>query len=95
MGDDVCPNFYWDHKFKSAQYHPLIMLKFLFNILACAMFLIMSGQWDVMIVCAGIGGLTAAAMLVKAGLRVLILDRNPHYNLRSAAHLHDRYKYFF
>jgi len=38
----------------------------------------MSDQWDVIIVGAGIGGLTAAAMLVKAGLRVLILDRNPH-----------------
>ena len=38
----------------------------------------MSDQWDVMIVGAGVGGLTAAAMLVKAGLHVLILDRNPH-----------------
>ena len=27
---------------------------------------------------AGIGGLTAAAILVQAGLRVLVLDRNPH-----------------
>jgi prolycopene isomerase len=32
----------------------------------------------VIIVGAGIGGLTAAAMLVKAGLRVLVLDRNLH-----------------
>jgi len=38
----------------------------------------MSDRWDVIIVGAGIGGLTAAAMLVKAGLHVLILDRNPH-----------------
>jgi prolycopene isomerase len=38
----------------------------------------MSDKWDVIIVGAGIGGLTAAAMLVQAGLRVLILDRNPH-----------------
>lgn len=30
------------------------------------------------IVGAGIGGLTAAAMLVKAGLRVLVLERSPH-----------------
>ncbi len=27
---------------------------------------------------AGIGGLTATALLMKAGLRVLVLDRNPH-----------------
>ena len=52
--------------------------EFLFNILACAMVFMMSDQWDVIIVGAGIGGLTAAAMLVKAGLRVLVLDRNPH-----------------
>ena len=50
----------------------------MFNLQACAMFLIMSDKWDVIIVGAGIGGLTAAAMLVKAGLRVLVMDRNPH-----------------
>lgn len=38
----------------------------------------MSDRWDVIIVGAGIGGLTSAATLVKAGLRVLVLDRNPH-----------------
>ena len=38
----------------------------------------MSDQVDVIIVGAGIGGLTAAAMLVRAGLRVLILEKNPH-----------------
>jgi phytoene dehydrogenase-like protein len=38
----------------------------------------MSEKWDVIIVGAGIGGLTAAALLMKAGLRVLILDKNPH-----------------
>jgi prolycopene isomerase len=42
------------------------------------MFFIMSDRWDVIIVGAGVGGLTAASMLVKAGLRVLILERNPH-----------------
>jgi len=38
----------------------------------------MSDRWDVIVVGAGIGGLTAAALLMKAGLRVLVLDRNPH-----------------
>ena len=35
-------------------------------------------QWDTLIIGAGVGGLTAAAKLVKAGLRVLVLERNPH-----------------
>jgi phytoene dehydrogenase-like protein len=34
--------------------------------------------WDAIIIGAGMGGLTAAAHLVKAGLRVLVLERNPH-----------------
>jgi all-trans-retinol 13,14-reductase len=38
----------------------------------------MRGGWDTIIVGAGVGGLTAAAKLVRAGLRVLVLDRNPH-----------------
>jgi phytoene dehydrogenase-like protein len=38
----------------------------------------MPEEWDTIIIGAGIGGLTAAACLVKAGLRVLVLDRNPH-----------------
>ena len=38
----------------------------------------MPDKWDVIVVGAGVGGLTAAAMLVKAGLRVLVLDKNPH-----------------
>ncbi len=38
----------------------------------------MAGAWDTIIIGAGIGGLTAAAHLVKAGLRVLVLERNPH-----------------
>ncbi len=42
------------------------------------MFLIMSDRWDVVIVGAGVGGLTAASILVRSGLRVLILERNPH-----------------
>ena len=35
-------------------------------------------DWDTIIIGAGLGGLTAAAKLVRAGLRVLVLDRNPH-----------------
>lgn len=50
----------------------------MFNIVACAMFFIMSDQWDVIVVGAGVGGLAAAGMLVKAGLRVLVLEKNPH-----------------
>jgi phytoene dehydrogenase-like protein len=38
----------------------------------------MSDRWDVIIVGAGVGGLTAASILVRSGLRVLILERNPH-----------------
>ncbi len=39
----------------------------------------MADVWDIIIVGGGIGGLTAAAHLVKAGLRVLVLERNPHF----------------
>jgi all-trans-retinol 13,14-reductase len=38
----------------------------------------MREHWDAIIIGAGMGGLTAAAHLVKAGLRVLALERNPH-----------------
>ena len=38
----------------------------------------MRENWDAIVVGAGMGGLTAAAHLVKAGLRVLVLERNPH-----------------
>jgi phytoene dehydrogenase-like protein len=38
----------------------------------------MTGNWDAIIIGAGMGGLTAAAHLVKAGLRVLVLEKNPH-----------------
>src|SRR5512143_3436606 len=42
------------------------------------MFPLMSDRGDVIVVGAGVGGLTAASMLVRAGLHVLILERNPH-----------------
>ena len=42
------------------------------------MFLLMADRWDAIIVGAGVGGLTAASLLVKAGFRVLVLERNPH-----------------
>jgi phytoene dehydrogenase-like protein len=35
-------------------------------------------EWDTIVIGAGVGGLTAAAKLVKEGQRVLVLDRNPH-----------------
>jgi phytoene dehydrogenase-like protein len=38
----------------------------------------MADRWDTIIIGAGIGGLTAAAYLVKAGFRVLILEKSPH-----------------
>jgi len=38
----------------------------------------MSETWDAIVIGAGVGGLTAAATLVQEGLRVLILEKNPH-----------------
>jgi phytoene dehydrogenase-like protein len=38
----------------------------------------MSRQWDAIVVGAGVGGLSAAAGLVKAGLRVLVLEKALH-----------------
>jgi all-trans-retinol 13,14-reductase len=38
----------------------------------------MTEVWDTIIVGSGVGGLTAASKLVQEGLRVLVLERNPH-----------------
>jgi phytoene dehydrogenase-like protein len=38
----------------------------------------MMQHWDTIVIGAGVGGLTAAAALVRAGRQVLVLDRNPH-----------------
>src|SRR5512136_2129935 len=45
---------------------------------SCDMSSNMRDHWDAIIIGAGVAGLTAAAHLVKAGLRVLVLERNPH-----------------
>jgi len=39
----------------------------------------MMKDWDTIIIGAGLGGLTAAAKLVKAGKRVLVLEKNLHF----------------
>jgi phytoene dehydrogenase-like protein len=53
----------------------------------------MSDRWDVIVVGAGIGGLTAAAILVQTGLHVLILDKNPH--LGGTAYVYQRKGFTF
>jgi phytoene dehydrogenase-like protein len=48
---------------------------------------------DVIVVGAGLGGLTAAARLVQSGLAVLVLDRNPH--VAGTAHVFHRAGFTF
>jgi phytoene dehydrogenase-like protein len=50
-------------------------------------------NWDVITIGAGLGGLTAAAHLVKAGLRVLVLERNPH--IGGTAYVYQRKGFTF
>jgi len=38
----------------------------------------MADEWDTIVIGAGVGGLTAAAMLARSGRRVLVLERSPH-----------------
>jgi len=38
----------------------------------------MERRWDTIVIGAGLGGLTAAATLIRAGQNVLVLEKNPH-----------------
>jgi phytoene dehydrogenase-like protein len=53
----------------------------------------MRESWDAIVIGAGMGGLTAAAHLVKAGLRILVLDRNPH--IGGTAYIYHRKGFTF
>ena len=53
----------------------------------------MGNKWDTIIIGAGLGGLTVAAKLVRAGRRVLVLERNPHPG--GTAYVYNRKGFFF
>jgi phytoene dehydrogenase-like protein len=53
----------------------------------------MRENWDAIIIGAGMGGLTAAGHLVKAGLRVLVLEKNPH--IGGTAYVYQRKGFIF
>lgn len=53
----------------------------------------MAKEWDVIVIGAGVGGLTAAARLVKAGLRVLVLERSLHHG--GTAYTYSRARFTF
>ena len=53
----------------------------------------MKKTWDAIVIGAGVGGLTAAAHLVQAGLRVLVLERNPH--IGGTAYVYHRKGFIF
>ncbi len=50
-------------------------------------------SWDTVVIGAGVGGLYAAACLVNAGLRVLVLERNPH--IGGTAYVYQRGGFIF
>jgi len=49
--------------------------------------------WDTVVIGAGVGGLTAAAYLAKAGCRVIVLEKNSH--LGGTAYAYNRKGFFF
>jgi phytoene dehydrogenase-like protein len=53
----------------------------------------MDRHWDVIVIGAGIGGLTAAARMGKEGLRVLVLEKARHPG--GTAYIYDRKRYSF
>jgi phytoene dehydrogenase-like protein len=53
----------------------------------------MSERYDAVVVGAGLGGLTAAARLIKEGLRVLVVERDPHPG--GTAYIFRRHGYGF
>ena len=53
----------------------------------------MGNKWDTIIIGAGLGGLTAAAKLLRAGRRVLVLERNSHPG--GTAYVYNRKGFFF
>jgi phytoene dehydrogenase-like protein len=65
----------------------------LFNTKSYDMFFDMREHGDAIVIGAGMGGLTAAAYLVKAGLRVLVLERNPH--IGGTAYIYHRKGFTF
>ena len=58
-----------------------------------AMLFPVAETWDTIVIGAGVGGLTAAAYLVKAGYRVLVLEKNSH--IGGTAYAYDRKGFFF
>ncbi len=53
----------------------------------------MGSNWDTIVIGAGLGGLTAAAKLVRAGRRVLVLEKNAHPG--GPAYVYNRKGFFF
>ena len=45
-------------------------------------------QFDTIVIGSGLGGLTAGALLARAGLRVLVLERNDHFGGAATTYTH-------